>query len=263
MSSTGTALPLTTTPRGAGLRKLVLTEAKLYLREPVTAFFAIALPLALLLVLGSAIPGFREAVPELGGERVVDTQLPAMMIMLSVVTAAFTVIPAVLALYRERGILRRMSTTPASPRNVLAAQLMLNLATATVATALTIFFGHLVLGTRVPAHLPWFLLSFVLGVCAMFAIGLALAAVVPNSRAASGVGAIVMFPLLFLGGMWIAREMMPELLRRLSDFTPTGAFGQAMRDAWSGTAPQALHLIVLAVWAVVAGLFAARLFRWE
>jgi ABC-2 type transport system permease protein len=226
-------------------------------------FFILLLPLGLLLVLGSAIPGFREPLPEWGGERIVDTQLPAMMIILSVATSAFTAIPTVLAVYRERGILRRLSVTPASPGLLLGVQLVINLVSAIIAATLTIVAGSLVLGSRIPAQLGWFAVSFVLGVSALFAVGLMLAAVVPSSRAAGGVGAVVMFPLLFLGGMWLPREAMPEILRKVSDFTPTGPFGQALRDSWSGTTPEPLHLAVLFAWTLIAGYTAARLFRWE
>ncbi|MFC7388318.1 ABC transporter permease [Sphaerisporangium rhizosphaerae] len=263
MTTTRSRSPHVAPPRPGALRKVLFTETRLYLRDPLTAFFTLVLPLGLLLILGSAIPGFREPDPSLGGQRVVDTQLPAMMIMLAVATSAFSVIPTVLATYRERGVLRRLSITPASPATLLGAQLVLNLAVALLAAFLTILFGHLVLDTHVPAALPWFVLSFVLGVCALFAIGLSVAAVVPNGRAAGGVGAVVMFPLLFLGGMWLPRELMPETLVRFSDFTPTGAFGQVLRDAWAGAAPQPLHLAVLAAWTLAAGAFAVRFFRWE
>ncbi|MFC6085587.1 ABC transporter permease [Sphaerisporangium aureirubrum] len=261
-SSIGTA-PVRHGVRAGGTRKLLLTEARLYLREPMTTFFTLFLPLGLLLVLGSAIPGFREPLPEWGGERVVDTQLPAMMIILSVATSAFSAIPAALAVYRERGILRRLSVTPVGPVRLLGVQLVINLVSAVVAAALTIVAGRLVLGSQVPAQLGWFAVSFVLGVCALFAVGLLLAAIVPSSRAAGGLGALVMFPLLFLGGLWLPREAMPDALRAVSDFTPTGPFGQALRDSWAGTTPEPLHLAVLAAWILIAGLTAARLFRWE
>ncbi|WP_250562857.1 ABC transporter permease [Sphaerisporangium fuscum] len=254
---------IATSRRDTALFRLTLTEAKLYLREPSAAFFTLVLPLALLLILGSVIPGFRTPDPALGGQRVVDTQLPAMMVLLSIATTAFTLIPAVLAQYRERGVLRRMSVTPASPRTLLLTQLLVNLVTSVVSTSLTIVGARLVLQARIPMLLLWFVPAFVLGVCALFAIGLVIAAVIPNSRAAGGIGSLVMFPMLFTAGMWLPREMMPQVLRRISDFTPTGAFGQALRDTWAGTPPQALHLAVMAGWAVVAGLFAARMFRWE
>ncbi|RCG30071.1 ABC transporter permease [Sphaerisporangium album] len=247
----------------AALRTLLRTETRLYLREPLTAFFTLLLPLGLLLILGSAIPGFRDPDPNLGGERVVDTQLPVMMIVLSIMVSAFSIIPSVLAVYRERGVLRRMSVTPVSPGALLLTQLVINLVTTVVAALLMIMCGSLVFGTRMPTQLPVFALAFVLGVCGLFALGLCLAAVVPNSRVAGGLGSVVMFPLMFLAGMWVPRELMPEILREIGDFTPTGAFGQALRDAWAGTTPETLHLAVLAAWAVAATLLAARTFRWE
>lgn len=249
--------------RVGGTRMLLLTETLIYLREPMTTFVTLVLPLGLLLGLGLTIPDFRVPLPDFGGQRVVDTQLPAMMIILSVAASAFSAIPAALATYRERGILRRLSVTPLPPSRLLGVQLVINLASAVVAATLTIVVGRLLLGSRIPVQLGWFVVSFVLGVCAMFAIGLLLAAVVPGSRAAGGVGALVMFPLLFLGGMWVPRETMPEVLRQISGFTPTGAFGQTLRDAWAGTTPEPLHLAVLAAWLLLASVAAARLFRWE
>ncbi|MDH2425523.1 ABC transporter permease [Sphaerisporangium sp. TRM90804] len=262
-TDTSPATPRVAGGRWAGTRKLTLMEFKLYLREPAALFFTILLPVGLLLILGSAIPGFQEPDPARGGERVVDSHLPAMMILLSVGTSAFSAIPAALATYRERGILRRLSATPLSPVRLLAAQLLVNLTTAVVAVVVTIGLGNLVLGTRVPERPVWFAVAFTLGVCALFVLGLCVAAVVPNSRVAGGIGAAVLFPLLFFAGMWLPRELMPEALRTVSDFTPTGAFGQAMRDAWLGGTPQVLHLAVLVAWTAVAALVAARLFRWE
>lgn len=56
---------------------------------------------------------------------------------------------------------------------------------------------------------------------------------------------------------------MPDAARGVADFTPIGAASAAMADAWAGAWPTLLHLAVLAGWAVVASVAAARLFRWE
>ncbi|MBX6383076.1 MAG: ABC transporter permease [Microbispora sp.] len=243
--------------------KLTAVEARLFLREPVAVFFAIVLPVGLLLGLGTTIPGFREADPSLGGQRLVDAPFTAMMVLLSIVTLGLSVLPASLVLYRERGVLRRMSTTPVRPGALLSAQLLINVVVSVVATVLTLTLGHLVLDVPLPGS-PWaFAGVFALGSVAMLSIGLLLAAVAPTSRIVQGVGSALMFPLLFLAGMWLPRPLMPELLRRISDFTPTGAFGQGLMDALGGQAPQPLHLAVLAGWALAAGIGAARLFRWE
>ncbi|MEW9531710.1 ABC transporter permease [Microbispora sp. NPDC049125] len=252
--------PMTTTAR---FGRLAAVETRLFLREPATVFFSVLLPVALLLVLGTSIPAFRTPDPALGGLRVVDAHLPAMMVLLSVMTLALSTLPITLAVYRERGVLRRMSTTPVRPSMLLAVQLTLNTTVAVVATVLTLGLGHLVLRAPAPGAPWWFAAVLTLGGLAMFALGLALAAVASGSRMVQGTGTILLFPLLFFGGMWVPRPTMPDLLRRISDFTPSGAFGQGLLDAIGGHAPQALHLAVLAVWALAAGLVAARSFRWQ
>ncbi|WP_055480333.1 ABC transporter permease [Sphaerimonospora mesophila] len=243
--------------------RLAAVETRLFLREPAAVFFAIVLPVGLLLALGGSIPNFRKPDPALGGQRPVDAQFPALMILLSIMLLALSTLPTALVIYRERGVLRRMSTTPVRPSSLLAAQLLINVGVAIVATALTLGLGHLALDMPAPRAFWTFAGVFALGSTALFAIGLCLAAVAPNSRVVQGGGAAVLFPLLFLGGMWLPRQLMPEILRRISDFTPSGAFGQSLTDALAGQTPQLLHIAVLAGWAVLAGLAAARLFRWE
>ncbi|GIH29244.1 transport permease protein [Acrocarpospora phusangensis] len=243
--------------------RLAITEIKLYLREPLAAFFAVVLPLALLLILGATIPDFREPADDLGGVRPVDTHLPGMMILLSVLTVAFSILPATLVVYRERGVLRRMSTTPVKPISVLSVQLVINAAASIVATALMLVSGHLVLEIPYPPMFLAFVGVFLLGSVTMFGIGLALAAAAPNSRVVQSAGAGIMFPLLFLGGMWLPRALMPDWLRVVSDYSPAGAFGQALTDVLSNQAPSLLHLGVMTAWAAAGILAATRWFRWE
>jgi ABC-2 type transport system permease protein len=56
---------------------------------------------------------------------------------------------------------------------------------------------------------------------------------------------------------------MPSALQHISHATPLGAAVQALQDSWQGNWPQPLQLITLAIYAVVFGVAAARLFRWE
>src|SRR5690606_30402926 len=141
------------------LARLIAVEARLFLREPAAVFFAVFLPVALLLALGATIPGFREPVPALGGNRVVDVQLPAMMTLLTVVTLALSTLPTALVVYRERG-LRRMSTTPVRPGTLLAAQLVIYFAVSVVSVALILVLGNAVLGVPYPRALGAFAGSY-------------------------------------------------------------------------------------------------------
>jgi ABC-2 type transport system permease protein len=245
------------------MRKMLLIEARLLLREPAAVVFAILLPLALLLGLGSSIPAMQEVNPDLGGQRAIDTQLPGMMVILAVVTMAFTVLPGVLVSYRETGVLRRMSTTPVGPARLLVVQVVNNLLVAIAATGLLIVLGHLVLGSALPQSPLAFAGVFVLGTASLFGVGLLIAALAPNAKSAPAIGSLLMFPLMFMAGMWVPRELMPDLLRTIGDFLPMAPFADALRATWAGQTPQLLHLVVMAVTLLVTGALAARFFRWE
>jgi ABC-2 type transport system permease protein len=245
------------------LSRLTAVEARvLFLRDPVALLVALAVPIGILLVFG--VPGFaREPAPELGGQRPIDTVLPSIALGIAVAVLAISALPGYLATYREKGILRRLSTTPVSPATLLVAQVVVNLAMVLTALVLVLGIGAAFLGMAMPKSLLWFGVAFVLGAAALFAVGLVIAAVAPTARAANAIGLLAFFPSLFLAGAWLPKHEMPELLSRIGDLTPLGAFREAVQDAWVGTTPEPVHLAAMLVVAVVAGAAAAKLFRWE
>jgi ABC-2 type transport system permease protein len=244
------------------LAKLTYTEAKIFLREPANLIFVLGLPIALLVVLGN-LPGFRETHEEFGGQSVITSHLPAVMVLLALAVLACGALPAYLATYREKGIFRRLSTTPVSPAQLLTAHLITHVAMAFVAVVLLLVAGSLAVGVRLPGQVPGFAAVLVLGMASLLAIGLLIGALAPSGAAATAIGNVVLFPLLFLGGMWIPRELMPDALRSASDFSPMGALVAALRETWVGNAPGLLHIAVMAGYALAAGALAARTFRWE
>ena len=250
------------------LTKIAQTEARLMLRDAASAFFGVVFPGLLLVALALVLPGFRdviddpEAPAELIGVRPVDIYVPVVL-ALAIATVGLTILPAYLAAYREQGVLRRLSTTPAAPRDLLGAQVVVNLGFLTVGSLIAVLAGGIAFDVDWPSNVPALVLAFALATVASFGIGLVIAAVVPSARVASGVGSIIYFPMLFFAGVWTPGAAMPDAARSIADFTPIGAASEAMADAWSGAWPTLLHLAVLAGWAVVASFAAARLFRWE
>ncbi|GAA4456366.1 ABC transporter permease [Phytohabitans houttuyneae] len=242
--------------------RLTIVESKLFVRDTMSVVMGIAFPAVLLLLLGFAIPGFREATDDLNGLRPIDIYVPIVLAM-AICTTSVSVLPTYLATYRERGVLRRLATTPVGPVKLLSAQLVVNGVGTLIAIALAVAVGTAAFGVDLPQQVPGFLIALVLGTAAMFAVGLLIAAVAPRAKTATGIGMLVYFPMLFFAGVWTPGPVMPDGLRRVSDFTPLGAASQAMQDSWTGTFPSALHLVVMAAYVAVAGALAARLFRWE
>lgn len=238
---------------------LLRTEARLFLREPVDSFFGVLFPAVLLLLLGSAMPGFNSPEADLGGRRPIDIYLPIALAM-AIATITMVTLLGGLAGYRESGALRRLSTTPVPPTALLAAQLAVNGAALATGSALAYLAAWLAFGVAAPANLAGALLAFVLGALAMGTLALLIAAGV---RASSAIGTLVYFPMMFVAGVWTPGPAMPDPVRRIADWTPLGAASQAMQAAWSGDRLQPPHLVVMAVLTLVFGTLAGRIFRWE
>ncbi|RSM34755.1 ABC transporter permease [Amycolatopsis balhimycina DSM 5908] len=239
--------------------KITTTETKLFLRSPFVGVAGILLPSVLLLAIG-AIPGMSEPSPAAGGYRFIDAWVPS-LIVISLAMLALQSIPAAVATYREQGVLRRLSTTPVHPVNLLGAQLLIHVVVALAGIGLVLGLANAVYDVPLPKHPLSFVLTLVLGVVSMFALGLIAAAVARTSKAASGVAMIAFLPTMFFGGVYLPRPLLPEVLRRIGDYVPPGS--QPLQDAWVGTGVQPLQLAVLGGFAVVGTALAARLFRWE
>jgi ABC-2 type transport system permease protein len=241
--------------------KLTLTEFKLMMREPLPAFFVLLFPTVLVVILGS-IPSFRDPSADLGGMSVIDLYV-GISVALVIAMVALQVTPSVLSNYRERGVLRRLATTPVSPLKLLGAQLTMSLICAILSAVLVLAVGRIAFGVKLAGQFPGFVLAFLLCTLAVLGIGVLIAALAPNGKAGNAIGTVLFFPSMFFAGLWTPREVMPHVLQRIGDFTPLGAGERALHDAMSGNWPNMLSVTVLAAYAIVFGLASSRLFRWS
>ncbi|MGX2993738.1 ABC transporter permease [Streptomyces sp. JNUCC 64] len=247
---------------GATAALAVLTaEARLVLREPASLFWVLAFPTVLLCVLG-AVPSYREPRDELAGLRVVDLYVPV-TVLVAVLMAGLQALPPVLTGYRERGILRRMSTTPVRPGALIGAQIALHGVTVGVSALLVLLVGRTVFDVALPRHPVGFLLALALAVLAALALGSAVSAVSRTTRIAQAVGSAVFFPGMFTAGVWLPVGSMPDTLQRVVSLTPPGAAARALDQAAAGHWPDWAHLLVMTSWAVLLIAAARRWFTWE
>jgi ABC-2 type transport system permease protein len=246
--------------RGSALGRLTRIELKLLSRER-ASLIRVGIPLILLILFG-LIPFYTQPRKYLDGHTLLDAYVP-ILIAFSLAMISLAALPMVLAGYRERGVLRRLRTTPAGPVRVLTAQLTANLVVTAAMVILILAVARLGYGVFLPRQAAGFVIAVLLATAALLAIGLFIAAAAPNSRAAQAIGMILLYPLLFFAGLFWPIPTMPSVLRHTSHATPLGAAVQALQDAWLGHWPHPLQLLTMAAYAVVFGLAAARLFRWE
>ncbi|MGW3960395.1 ABC transporter permease [Amycolatopsis sp. NPDC005003] len=239
--------------------KITATETKIFLRTPFMALSGLLLPSVLLLAIG-AIPGMTEPSEKAGGHRFIDAWVPS-LIVITLAMLALQSIPAAVAAYREQGVLRRLATTPVHPANLLVAQLVIHVAVALAGIALVLGVGNVVYDVPLPEHPPMFAVTLLLGVVSTFSLGLITASIAGTAKSAGALAMVMFIPIMFFGGVYLPRPLLPSVLQRIGDYLPPGS--QALQDTWVGTGVQPLQLAALAAFAVLGTALATRLFRWE
>jgi len=244
-----------------GFSRLAFVETKLFLRETGAAIGVFGLPVALVIGFG-LIPGFGDPQKSLSGQ--IGTQYIA-SIGVAIVLAILGLngVPMVIGQYRERGILRRLGVTPVRPLTLLGADMMVWAAAAILSVAVVVGVARMAFHVPVPVEAGWFVLSVILGIAALFALGLLVAAAAPTARSAAGLGWLLFFPNMFFAGVYFPTEEMSPVMRQIGNYTPLGSALHAVRDSWMGLAPRPQYLGIMAAYAVIAGALAARFFRWE
>ncbi|MEV0613257.1 ABC transporter permease [Nonomuraea sp. NPDC050404] len=226
---------------------LSATELRLLSRDPSSLFFMVAFP-AMLLILN-------------GGSETLEIFVPGYLAMILAIGGIAT-LPAVMATYRERKVLRRIATTPVSPLVVLtaqiAAQLAMALAGAVIVAGVAVFW----FGVALPRNPALLVLAFLACALLCYAIGFVIAAVAPRARAAELMGMLIMFPMIFLGGAAIPREGLSGELSEIGQHLPLTYAVTALRESWLGN-PTITPYIVLTGIIVLGTAAAVALFRWE
>jgi ABC-2 type transport system permease protein len=241
-----------------GLLKLTWLELKIFLREPLGVIGSILVPVVVFLVLGRVGQGAAEP------PAVVGPDLPTMAALFISLSAALSLV-AILAIYREGGILKRLRATPLRPYTILSAHVLVKLLTtlATVAALMLAGKRYVPAGADVP-YVP-FALAVLISTLSILSIGFIVASVVPTARFAQPVGTLLFYPMIVLSGLFFPIAILPGYAQTLSRLLPVSYAVSLMRGIWRGEGwmAHAGDLAALALVFLICVSLSARMFRWE
>jgi ABC-2 type transport system permease protein len=247
-----------------GLLKLVWTELKLFLREPVTVIFTLALPLMVLYILGGVF-GNEGATGDFvvyRGFGATDWYTPA-YVALAVAGFALIAVPSHMVEYRESGVLRRFRASGLPRSALLASQLAIGLLVSSVGAGLLLVAAFLFTDVRAPVDAFGFAAAYALGAVAIVVFGVMLGTILPTARAAQSVGLLLWFVLLFLSGSGPPPEVLPTSLAALGDWLPLTPIIQLLQEPWlTGEWAGRQSLVAGAISLLSAGV-AWWAYRWE
>jgi ABC-2 type transport system permease protein len=242
--------------------KMTWMEGKLFLREPVGAFFTLIFPLIMLFIFGIIYSNIPSAYPSGAGS--IDALIPNFSAMVIGMTGLMS-LTITMATYRENGILRRLRTTPVSPLVVMAAQVVVVFTMTGLGMLLLVIAGKLFYHVRFEGNAFSMLAGFILSSLSFFGIGFILAGIMPTARTAQVVAMVLLYPMLIFSGAAWPREMMPAAIQKVSAFIPLTYVVNLLSGLWSGE-PWGKHLLdvgVLVVMLLLGIIVSVKTFRWE
>jgi ABC-2 type transport system permease protein len=244
------------------LAKFTWVEAKLYLREPMAAFFTLAYAPMILLLFGFIYGN--DPTPFFGGRGFIDIAIPS-YVSLIVVSVGLMSVPIGTASDREKGILRRYYSTPVSPAVYLTANIFVYYIMTFIGFLILLLIGKLVYNMKFEGNYFYVFVGFTLGALAFFAFGFLIASLAPTARVAQIIGMVIAFPMMFLSGAAIPIEVFPDKVKNVSQFIPLTHLVKLMRGLWIGES-WGLHwinVLVLLGILIVGGLVSIKIFKWE
>jgi ABC-2 type transport system permease protein len=244
-----------------GFWKLTWVETKIFSREPMGFVGTLVMPVVVFIVLGRALGGVKPvAAPEV--------DIPFNAAILAAVLIAISAVQslvAIISIYREGGILKRLRATPLSPVTIMGAQVAVKLGFTVISLALLMLAGRRLFPGVMQVNVFSFTVAVLLSTLSILSLGFVIASLVPTARFAQPISAAVLYPMLALSGLFFPVDRLPRAFKPLAFVLPTTHAVALLEGVWDGSGWGA-HWVNVAALLVLFAAYTAlstKVFRWE
>ena len=246
-----------------GLWRLTWLEIKIFVREPLGVIGTVAVPVLMFVVLGRLV-GAPARARAADVPRFLSADLPIFASLLIAASAVLSLV-AILAIYREGGILKRLRATPLRPTTILTAHVVVKLLFTAATLALLVLAGRRYYPVGMQVSMVSATLALLAATWSVLSLGFVIASLVPTARFAQPIAAAIFYPMVALSGLFVPIAALPPRLQPLARLLPLTPAVSLLKGIWQGDAWSA-HLGDLAALIVVFAACVAlssRVFRWE
>jgi ABC-2 type transport system permease protein len=246
-----------------GLWKLTWIEIKVFLREPLGAIGTIGVPVLLFLVLGR-VTRQQPGPSSFPGRGLSGAGLPVLVSLLIAVSAVLSLV-TIISIYREGGILKRLRATPLRPYTILTAHVIVKLILTAATLALMLMAGRRYFPSG--SHVPWFsfTIALMIGTLSILSVGFLIASIVPTARFAQPVGAIILYPMIAISGLFVPVHALPPVLHAVAFALPLTYAVNLLTGIWNGDGwiSHMGDVSAIALSILIFTVLSAWVFRWE
>jgi ABC-2 type transport system permease protein len=246
-----------------GLWRLIWVEIKIFFREPLGAFGTVVAPV-LVLVLFGRIGTYVVPRAQAAASNFFTIDVPVFVAILIAINAVVSLV-AIMSIYRESGILKRLSTTPLRPQTILTAHVIVKLLLTAATLALTLVLANDSILTDSGIPIVRFTIAVLIATASILSIGFVIASIVPTARFAQPISSIILYPMIAVSGLFVPLSSFSPSFRSFARALPLTYAVSLLQGIWKGDTWSA-HLGdigALAFVFVICTALSTRIFRWE
>ena len=163
-------------------------------------------------------------------------------------------LPVHIASYREAGVLRRFDAAGFPRWAFPVSQFVIGAVFVAIGAVLLLATAALAYGLPEIEDVPRTTVGIVAGSLAFISIGVLLGTLLPNARAAQGVGLLLFLPMFLLAGGGPPPDAMSSVMNDIATALPLTHVVRAIQEPWLGLGTGTDHLVVVVAIFVVATL---------
>lgn len=246
-----------------GLGHLIWLETKIFFREPMGAFGTVVAPVLVLMMFGrigtKVLPRAQAAATSF-----FTVDVPVFVAILIAINAVASLV-AIISIYREGGILKRLSTTPLKPHTILTAHVIVKLILTAITLILTFLLARNSILTESKIPLLRFTLAVLISTLSILSLGFVIASIVPTARFAQPITSVILYPMLAVSGLFIPLSAFSSGFNRFVHFLPLTYAVSLLQGIWRGQ-PWSAHtgdILALAAIFFFCTALSTRIFRWQ
>jgi ABC-2 type transport system permease protein len=246
-----------------GLWRLTWLEIKIFVREPLGVIGSVGVPVLMFVILGRLLgQRVRPRAPDM--PRFVSADLPIFASLL-IATSAVLSLVAIVAIYREGGILKRLRATPLRPHTILTAHVLVKLLFTAITLAAMVLAGRRYYPIDAGVPVVSFTFALLFSTVCVLSLGFLIASIVPTARFAQPIGTVILYPMFGLSGLFVPIDALPPLLHGVARVLPLTYAVSLLRGIWHGEGwtNHVGDAAILALMLLVFTAVSARVFRWE
>ncbi len=186
------------------------------------------------------------------------------IIAMSVMTSSLSGAVNMNAELRQKGVIRKLSTTPITRTDWILSNILYQFILAVISAMAILVVSYAVFSVRLQIN-AWLFVFLVLEVFAFGGIGMILTRVANEAESAAAAANFIMFPMMFLSGSFFPLEMMPGFLQTIARILPLYYVNEGLRASMVVVDSTAAlhHSALIGVFATVVFVLGINTTKWE